>query len=353
MVYDAFGRLAAEYGGTADPVGTEYLTADHLGSTRLVTSSTGSERRCLDYLPFGEQMTQGMGTRGTCYTSATEPRVKFTGKERDAETGLDYFGARYFSGAQGRFTSPDQINVTKARLLNPSNTLNKYAYAANNPLKFVDPDGNDVTIYYRASRGFFTTDFGHVFIGALNQKTGQVRFLDYWAGSGPPGPGVVNRNMTLDRLREHGSITIQTTPEAAQKVIDQIDKIMANPPDYTLRLSHTGPQGLACTILCQNVLREIGIDLSGAYLPYDVWDEAYRKFSPLFSNFGQWNPGTHTWGPTPVRYQPGRDFGNPRYSGIDYNWLMWSLYIHNNAAPPKACVEVSDSATGTKSKQCE
>ncbi|MGQ9635873.1 MAG: hypothetical protein ACUVXB_16745 [Bryobacteraceae bacterium] len=60
MVYDAFGRLAAEYGGTADPVGTEYLTADHLGSTRLVTSSTGAERRCLDYLPFGEQMTQGM-----------------------------------------------------------------------------------------------------------------------------------------------------------------------------------------------------------------------------------------------------------------------------------------------------
>jgi hypothetical protein len=44
MVYDAFGRLAAEYGGTADPVGTEYLTADHLGSTRLVTSSTGAER---------------------------------------------------------------------------------------------------------------------------------------------------------------------------------------------------------------------------------------------------------------------------------------------------------------------
>jgi YD repeat-containing protein len=42
MVYDAFGRLAAEYGGTADPVGTEYLTADHLGSTRLVTSSAGA-----------------------------------------------------------------------------------------------------------------------------------------------------------------------------------------------------------------------------------------------------------------------------------------------------------------------
>ncbi|MCC7342095.1 MAG: hypothetical protein IT170_13530 [Bryobacterales bacterium] len=354
-IYGADGQLMAEYGGPAQTAGTRYLTADHLGSVRLVTDASGNVVSRHDYLPFGEEIPAGVGgrTTGMGYVANAAVTQMFTGKERDTETGLDYFGARYLSGVQGRWTSPDQINVTKARLFNPSNTFNKYAYAANNPLKFVDPDGNDVTIYYRASRGLFTTDFGHVFIGALNQKTGQVRFLDYWAGSGPPGPGVVNQNMTLDRLREHGSITIQTTPEAAQKVIDQIDKIMANPPDYTLRLSHTGPQGLACTILCQNVLREIGIDLSGAYLPYDVWNEAYRKYSPLFSNFGQWSPGTHTWGPTPVRYQPGRDFGAPRFSGIDYNSLMWSLYINNNAAPPKACVEVSDSATGTKNKQCE
>ena len=148
MVYDAFGRLAAEYGGTADPVGTEYLTADHLGSTRLVTSSTGAERRCLDYLPFGEQMTQGMGGRGACYASANEPRVKFTGKERDAETGLDYFGARYLSSAQGRFTTPDPFNPMDELvgqefddyLANPQ-YWNKYAYSLNNPLKYKDSDG--------------------------------------------------------------------------------------------------------------------------------------------------------------------------------------------------------------------
>jgi RHS repeat-associated protein len=139
MVYDAFGRLAAEYGGTADPVGTEYLTADHLGSTRLVTSSTGAERRCLDYLPFGEQMTQGMGGRGACYASATEPRVKFTGKERDVETGLDFFQARYYSGAQGRFTSPDPENAG-SNAVDPQ-SWNMYAYGRNNPLKYVDPDG--------------------------------------------------------------------------------------------------------------------------------------------------------------------------------------------------------------------
>jgi RHS repeat-associated protein len=142
LVYDAFGRLAAEYGGVADPVGTEYLTADHLGSTRLVTSATGAERRCLDYLPFGEQMVEGMGSRGACYASANEPRVKFTGKERDSETGLDYFGARYFSGAQGRFTSPDPL-MASARASDPQ-SWNRYAYVLNNPLKFVDPDGLEV-----------------------------------------------------------------------------------------------------------------------------------------------------------------------------------------------------------------
>jgi YD repeat-containing protein len=91
-VYDAFGNLAAEYGGTAAATGTQYLTADHLGSTRLITNTAGAEPRCIDYFPFGEEIPRpGV----TCYTPTTEPRQKFTGKERDAETGLDYFGARY------------------------------------------------------------------------------------------------------------------------------------------------------------------------------------------------------------------------------------------------------------------
>jgi RHS repeat-associated protein len=89
-----------------------------------------------------------MGTRGACYASATEPRVKFTGKERDQETGLDYFGARYMSAAQGRFTSPDPFNPTDELvgqefddyLANPQ-YWNKYAYSLNNPLKYKDSDG--------------------------------------------------------------------------------------------------------------------------------------------------------------------------------------------------------------------
>jgi len=65
-----------------------------------------------------------------------------SGKERDAESGLDYFGARYFSSPQGRFTTPDPM-MASARASNPQ-TWNRYSYALNNPLRFVDPDGLEV-----------------------------------------------------------------------------------------------------------------------------------------------------------------------------------------------------------------
>jgi RHS repeat-associated protein len=64
---------------------------------------------------------------------------KFTSKERDAETGLDFFGARYMSSAQGRFTSADPF-LNSAKLWDPQ-TWNRYSYALNNPLKIVDPNG--------------------------------------------------------------------------------------------------------------------------------------------------------------------------------------------------------------------
>lgn len=68
----------------------------------------------------------------------------FTAKERDAETGLDYFGARYDSSAQGRFTSPDATMAT-AFTTDPQ-TWNRYTYANNNPLKYIDPNGESPVV---------------------------------------------------------------------------------------------------------------------------------------------------------------------------------------------------------------
>src|SRR5579864_2451044 len=74
-------------------------------------------------------------------SDGTDP--KFTSKERDSETGLDYFGARYMSSAQGRFTSPDPIAVNDQRLSDPQR-FNLNAYGRNSPMKFVDPTGEDL-----------------------------------------------------------------------------------------------------------------------------------------------------------------------------------------------------------------
>ena len=142
-VYDAQGDLMAEYANPAPSTPALcyscYLTADHLGSTRLETDGvSGQPVAYHEYLPFGEEVTSVAGDTTT---------QKFTGKERDAETGLDFFGTRYFSSAQGRFTSPDSL-IMKEEWLSDPQRWNHYSYVRNNPLRYVDPNGEDLTVYY-------------------------------------------------------------------------------------------------------------------------------------------------------------------------------------------------------------
>src|SRR5258705_3262291 len=76
------------------------------------------------------------------YSAADSTKQNFTQKERDTESGLDYFGARYYSSAQDRFTSTDPNPVTKENFVNPQR-WNLYIYVNNNPLAAVDPNGGD------------------------------------------------------------------------------------------------------------------------------------------------------------------------------------------------------------------
>lgn len=143
--YDAFGNLAAEYGpAEASPCGTAtcYVTQDHLGSLRLLTDSYGVSQRRYDYLPFGTELLAGTNGRTTglgYQASPDDVNSKFTGQMRDQEPALDFFNVRYFSGAQGRFQSPDPGNAGA----DPSDpqTWNAYAYVNNNPLSYTDPSG--------------------------------------------------------------------------------------------------------------------------------------------------------------------------------------------------------------------
>ncbi|MDP9171040.1 MAG: hypothetical protein M3N54_10520 [Acidobacteriota bacterium] len=109
-VYDAFETLVAEAGGTSAGCLTCYVAVDHLGSTRQTTDVTGAAVGCHDYLPFGEEFNGVARRMGGCWGTA-ETTLKFTGEgsgSGDGEFGewggLGLLGARYFSGAQGRFT---------------------------------------------------------------------------------------------------------------------------------------------------------------------------------------------------------------------------------------------------------
>ncbi len=143
-VYDAFGRLAAEYSSVAPEVGTGgtfYRTEDHLGSTRLVTKQNQTVAECRDFFPFGERIDSGLNGRSAdCYGAAGGAvKQQFTGKERDEESSLDYFGARYFSARLGRFTGPDEPLMDQ--FASAPQSWNLYSYVLNNPLRFLDPTG--------------------------------------------------------------------------------------------------------------------------------------------------------------------------------------------------------------------
>ncbi|RZU42417.1 RHS repeat domain-containing protein [Edaphobacter modestus] len=117
---------------------TTYYHVDRLGSTVALTNGSGALVESGRFLPFGQE--QSSETNSNHY--------KFTGKERDTESGNDYFGARYYSSNMERFMSPDWAAqaepVPYAKLDNPQ-SLNLYSYALNNPLRYADSDGHAAT----------------------------------------------------------------------------------------------------------------------------------------------------------------------------------------------------------------
>jgi RHS repeat-associated protein len=147
FVYDVMGQMVAEY-DTAAPSGsggTNYLTADNLGTPRVITDASGNVKSRHDYAPFGEELgyNSGLNLRSTPQGYAGDNvRQKFTQKERDSETRLDYFQARYYSSAQGRFTSADNF-LNDTNNIAPS-SWNLYTYVRNNPLRYTDPTGEKI-----------------------------------------------------------------------------------------------------------------------------------------------------------------------------------------------------------------
>jgi RHS repeat-associated protein len=131
----AAGQLIATYSPDQNQAVLNFELSDWLGTRRVLTDSAGDVEQICHSLPYGDGE--------DCQPTPTEHL--FTGKERDSESGNDYFGARYYASTMGRFLSPDWsakiMPVPYAKLGDPQ-TLNLYSYVGNNPLSRTDPSGH-------------------------------------------------------------------------------------------------------------------------------------------------------------------------------------------------------------------
>ena len=151
-------------------VGCFYTHNNHLGSAAWITRKDGQPVQYLHYLPYGHLLANQM-------PFGYDERFKFTGKERDAESGYDSFGARYYISPFFHWSSVDPLSGR-------SPGISPYAYCLWNPIKYVDPDGRDAVLItfpnYRAMyRGYKIPHTGHSGVLLIDNKTGLTKYYEY------------------------------------------------------------------------------------------------------------------------------------------------------------------------------
>jgi RHS repeat-associated protein len=165
--------------GTYSDVQTTFLHTDAAGSPVAATDAAGTRIWTQEYDPFG--------LRVSPQPAALSNRQWFHGKAQDAETGFQYFGARYYDPLIGRFMGIDAAGVKDDNI----HSFNRYSFANNNPYRFTDPDGNSpidvlflaydvaklgVAIYSGVGVGAAVVDVGLSVVGVVSPfpGTGQV-----------------------------------------------------------------------------------------------------------------------------------------------------------------------------------
>jgi RHS repeat-associated protein len=197
-IYAPGGRLLATYDapGQASP-GYHYNLTDWLGTKRMQTTSGGAQQEICVSNPFGD------GLSCTGGTDATEQH--FTGKERDAESGNDYFGARYYASTVGRWLSPDKGMTLKRILPNPQR-WNRYAYVINNPLVRFDPDGlTDFAVFITYTQADLGTHAAPDWGGIQNRAAINGNTVTIYSGStGDHAANAANWNAA----RQNGQVAV-------------------------------------------------------------------------------------------------------------------------------------------------
>ncbi len=200
---DSAGNLIADYiylngklVAKKAPSAVYFYHTDPAGTPMAMTNMSRSVVWRADYKPFGEEQS---------ISGTIENNEKFTGKEKDKETGLYYFGARYMRPEIGRFIVVDPVGPVSSQtgkaneklLLNPQK-LNRYAYAGNNPYRYIDPDGRTWLEFVKSSNTLF------VHPGTMETQGPPQAF--------PAGNNTTNPTGDPNRLGSNGPAPLGTFP---------------------------------------------------------------------------------------------------------------------------------------------
>jgi RHS repeat-associated protein len=214
LIYGPSGLLAEIPGTQAGaPV---YRVTDNLGTNVGSLLANGSFVDPIDHTPFGQVI-----------TGDTSAPYLFTGKERDNESGLDYFGARYYASSMGRWMSPDWSAkaepVPYAKLDDPQ-SLNLYAYVHNNPVVKSDPDGHFEWQWHVAITFVAGLATGHGVVGSAKLAL-QTANVDFRKGSQHTDAAHTNMH-AMEGIKPDK--TLQTPTEARQGTRDTVANAMKN-----------------------------------------------------------------------------------------------------------------------------
>ena len=217
------GRHVATWNPSANYGPLFFNHEDWLGTHRVRTDFTGIAREWCSDTPYGMNL--------ACTPGDTSP-MHFTGKQRDSETGLDYFGARYFGGGNnlGRFMSRDPAVITKQKFTDPQQ-WNTYSYTRNNPLRFVDPTGRWIELIGTDEERKKQLDAlqkaagkaGSYLYDNYNKKSGKHFVGIYTNGPDGNGPSFRSINAVADKM---GGIIQDTTRGATVQFVDPGTKIL-------------------------------------------------------------------------------------------------------------------------------
>ena len=295
----ALGQLIATY----DNNGLHFYLNDSLGTRRAQTDYAGVLEQTCASLPFGDAL--------NCTNSLQSPTEHhFTGKERDAESGNDYFGARYYASSMGRFMSPDWSDyfdpVPYANLQNPQ-TLNLYSYVQNNPLSRRDATGHyscapdtvstnahGDTVVTAGACHFDLSDLPQIAVAVGHHFLPQ-RMFQKWdpssyaykvanrATTGPLSDKTANYNDTLQRLNNkavedivekylttEGKQAQDLTAADLRAIKDEINAATGSIADFNARMESTNPGVRTAEDAIEHAIQVVGESPAGQFVEETV-----------------------------------------------------------------------------------